>query len=568
MITNQYELLHQYINDCRPKLNKRLFERSDEDIIRYLEDIILSCERPMGNGFFSLKVQSFNVIENYEQVIGILNNYQENYMNKSVKSKSIIDNKYKYIDLKDSDLKLLIVNYDIQTYDGYHDNIEVIIAVPRVVDKFYFRINGNYKSPMYQIVDASTYNNGTSNSSKNLNVTFKSVFQPIRVFRNLNTLEDIHGENVTVCTYEVNIFKHSVELCKYIFAKMGLNTGLKFLGLSKYFVISTTPMPENIYYNFLPKKTSGIYISVVKIALTKSLAVQHVLYALHSEFTKKFAVIPYIYYREFWIDALGRQFNLATPRKKGLSVLSSLEFIYDKITQKQTKLPEVDKKNVYTILRWILYEFDNLANKDNLDVSIKRLRSEEYIASLYAAKLSKGIYKLSDLGEKITLKDIRRNLVTDPMHLINEIAKCPLVNFRDMMTDNDSFVANKYSFKGPSGIGESGSKAIPDIYKYVHISNVGIVDMDSSVPSDPGTSGAVVPLIELYDNNYFIDYKEPNSWREQLNTLYNNYRTITKVKEVVSFKKNILNDNNIPELKVRDLETTQEILKKLLPKKG
>jgi hypothetical protein len=294
--------------------------------------------------------------------------------------------------------------------------------------------------------------------------------------------------------------------------------------------------------------------------------VQHVVDTLCTEFTRKFAVLPFIFYREYWIDALGRHFNLATPQDKGNSVLSSLEFIYDINTREQLRLPECEKSNIYQIFRWIMNEFGALSRKNNLDTSIKRMRCGEYVAALYAPKLSKGIYRLSDMGSKVDLRAIKRALLIDPMHLINEITKSSLINFRDMMTDNDSYLAIKYTYKGVSGIGESGSSAIPDIYKYIHVTNLGIVDLDSSSPSDPGVSGCLVPLLKLYDNDYFTDFQEPCTWREELGHLRDEYMKKVALKEVMVFDKFILDDINVPELRQRTMEESREEVAKLFNK--
>lgn len=563
---NQRQFIHKYAEDHRPKFNKKIFLRSDEEIVKHLMNIIKSCEREMRVGnYFTIRVEDFTIIEDYKEVNDILQKYQEYNINRSSKLKGVTDNRYDFIDLKESDLKLLIVTYFIEAQDG-KEKLEVIIAYPRVVDKFYFRINGNIRSAMYQIVDASTYNNGTSNSKKPMDV-FKTIFQPIRVFRNLTTQNTVDGEEVPLVTYDADIFKKSVEMSKYIFAKMGLIRGLQFLGLDGIIKIyDQLPDSDPNNYVFLPKKSSNIYISVPKFMLQNSLVVQHVVNTLCTEFTRKFAVIPFIFYREYWIDALGRHFNLATPQDKGNSVLSSLEFIYDLTTKEQLKLPECDKTDIYSIFRWILYEFPALSRKNNLDTSIKRMRCGEYIAALYAPKLSKGIYRLSDMGDKVDLRAIKRALNIDPMHLINEVTKSSLINFRDMMTDNDSYLALKYTYKGVSGIGESGSSSIPDIYKYIHVTNLGIVDLDSSSPSDPGVSGCLVPLVKLYDNDYFTDFQEPSTWRADLSRLREEYMKKVGLKEVMVFKEQILNDSSGPGLTRRPVAEAKEEMAKIFNK--
>lgn len=563
---NQREFIHDFSAKHRAKFNQKLFYRSDDEIINHLKKIIKSCEREMSvGGYFTIRVEKFQVVENYDEVTAILQKYQEANINRSSKLKGVVDNRYDYIDLKESDLKLLVVTYYIEAADG-REMFDVIIAVPRVIDQFYYRINGNIRAAMYQIVDASTYNNGTSSAKKPMTV-FKTIFQPIRVFRNLTTQTTVDGEEVPLVTYDADIFKKSVEMSKYIFAKMGLSRGLQFLGLDGIIKVTDEDPKDPNNYTFLPKKSSNIYITVPKVMLQNNLVVQHVTNTLCSEFTRKFAVWPFIYWREYWLDALGRHYNLATPRDKGISVLTSLEFIYDLNTREQLRLPDCEKQDIYSIFRWVLYEFGSLSRKNNLDTSIKRMRAGEYVASLYAPRLSKGgIYRLSDMGEKVDIRAIKRALMTDPMHLINEITRCSLINFRDMMTDNDSYLALKYTYKGVSGIGESGSSAIPDIYKYIHPTNLGIVDLDSSSPSDPGVSGCVVPLLKLYDNDYFTDFQEPCTWRDDLEVQYKIYRQQVEKKQVVEFKKMILDDSNVPELKLRSSETTKMEMERIFGK--
>ena len=563
---NQRQFIHNYAENNRPKFNKSIFIRSDEEIVNHLINLIKSCQREMSIGsYFTIRIEDLHIIEDYDEINKILQKYQEININKSSKLKGITDNRYDFIDLKESDLKLLVITYYIEAQDG-KEKFDVIIAYPRVIDKFYFRINGNIRSAMYQIVDASTYNNGTSNSKKPMDV-FKTIFQPIKVFRNLTTRMTIDGEELPLVTYDVDIFKKSVNMCKYIFAKMGLIRGLQFLGLEEFIRISDEPSPFPDEYTFLPKKSSNVHIIVPKMILQNNLVVQHVIDTLYTEFTRKFAVMEFIFSREYWLDALGRHFNLATPRDKGISVLSSLEFIYDINTREQLRLPECEKKDIYSIFRWVMNEFSSLSRKSNLDTSIKRMRCGEYIAALYAPKLSKGIYRLSDMGDKVDIRSVKKALLIDPMHLINEITKSSLVNFRDMMTDNDSYLAIKYTYKGVSGIGESGSSSIPDIYKYIHVTNLGIVDLDSSSPSDPGVSGCLAPLIKLYDNHYFTDFQEPCTWREDLTKLREEYMKKVDRIQVIEFENFILDDSNVKEIKLRTSEETKKEIERLFGSK-
>lgn len=561
---NQSQFIHDFAKSKKYKFNSKLFDRSDDKIIYFLKCIYKSIERTMGvNSFFTIKVQNFEEVDDYDTIRDILADVQEAAIKKSVKLKNSIDNRYKYIDLKETDMKLLITTLFIEAYDG-RETIQSIIAVPRVIDKFYFRINGNVRFAMHQLVDASTYNNQTSNAKSPMNV-FKTIFQPIRVYRNNLTFTTVDGEEVNFVSYEADIFKKSVPAAEYIFAKMGLTRGLQFLGLDGIFVIGKyIPANKDAYYTFLPKKSSGIYVSVPKYIFQQNQVVQHVTAVFCMEFIRKFAVMEDIYTRDMWLEALGRHFSLATPRPKAISVLASLDFIYDKITKGITHLPNNDKNDIYNILRWVLYEYDALILKNNLDVSIKRIRIEEYIAGLLAPKISKGIYALSDMGERVNLVSIKKRLNINFDFLITEVAKTSIVVFADTVTDCDSYAALKFSRNGPSSLGEANSSSMPMVYRYIDVSSLGILDSSASSPSSPGTSGLIAPLAPLYDGGYFIDYQEPDTWREDLFKQVERVNKETSLRQVATFKQKILEQSDVPELAITDFKISEETRQHLI----
>ena len=150
----QGKLIHDYNDKFRPKFNQELFVRHDEDIINAIRDVVMSIQR---DSVFTIKVLNFEVIDDYDEIVHILWEYEESALNKKSSSKESSkstnkkqkrkDNQWEYINLKDSDIKLIRVTYFIQICekkDGLvNDTIQVYIAIPRVIDKFYYRINGN-----------------------------------------------------------------------------------------------------------------------------------------------------------------------------------------------------------------------------------------------------------------------------------------------------------------------------------------------------------------------------------------------------------------------------------------
>ena len=561
---NQREFIANFNNNPKTRfsLNPKLFERDDEKIIYYLKLIYRSIQRTMGvNSYFTIKVENFEVIEDYNKIREILSTYQENLINKSTKLKGSIDNRYNYIDLKPTDLKLLLTTFLLEAYDG-KELVDCLIAVPRVVDKFFFRINNHYLYSMYQLVEGNTYNNQTSNAKTPL-VVFKCIFPPINIFRNNVTFNDIHGNAVSMVTYEADIFTKSVPACEYLIANMGLNNALAFLGISEVIYIGTElPNHPEEYYIFLPKKSFGIYVAAPKSIFESNYVVQHVIATLCNEFSKKFASSNEIFSKDAWLEVLGKHFSLTSPRSKAISILTSLENTYDLITKENTRLPEEDKRDAYCIIRWMIYEYSALIRKDNLDVSIKRIRLEEYIAGLIAPKISKAIYALSDMGEKVNLAHIKRRINIPYDYLINEVSKTSIIVYTDTITDNNSYCAIKMSRNGPSAISEkNGNAALPVSHRHLHVSSLGILDDTASGNSAPGIAGIVCPLGNIYPGGYFLpedQYSEPNTWREELRKQIDIVRANTAREEAVTFKNIILEQSKFPELKIKDFELSEE----------
>lgn len=568
---NQQAFIQRYSSDPRHvyMMNPKFFQRDEDEIIYYLEQLYLSIQKTMGvNAYFGIKIERFDVIDDYETVKKTLEGHQENAIKKSVKLRGIAENRYSFIDLKESDIKLLVVQMRIDAYDGY-ENVETVLAVPRVIDGQYLILNGTVRVMMMQLVDASTYNNQTSNT-KNPMVVFKTNFQPIKVYRNTYKLHTITNEDVECMSFDCDVFSKSLPACEYIFARMGLLRGLQFFGVDGFVYITSEAPKDNQerYYIFQPKKgTSSLYIWVPRMLFDSNPVLQHIIYTITMGCTHKFMTLSNIGSNNTWLESLGRHFTLTDPRKKAISVLSSFEMIYDLMTKEITRLDECDMKDTYTILRWILYEYNALIIKSNLDVYSKRVRTSEYIAYLIAPKLSKAIYALSDMGERVNLASIKKRILLSYDFLLSELGKqTSIIEFCDIITDCDSFGALQYSRNGPSAISEGNSNAsMPIVYRYLHPSSLGVLDDCASGNSAPGIAGVVCPLSQVYPGGYFNpDYKEPSEWRNILKQQINQYQETFALKEIVDFKNRILEDSYVKEMQIKDFYLTEEDKQRLL----
>ena len=361
---NQSEMIYDYNLNNRPKFNRELFVRNDNDIINAIKDVIYSCQR---ESTFIIRVLEFEVIDNYDDVNHILWAYEDSMLNKSKDPSEDLqnrqrttttngkkqDNQYDFINLKDSDIKIIRVKYYIGITEkkGYADDtMTVYIAIPRIVDNFYFRISGNIYSAMYQIVDASTYNNSNARNAKKLSVTLKTIFMPIRVYKYIGVLKDVNGNEYN-CTYFVgNMFKKSLLLMKYIFAKMGYYHALEFLKIPGV-IISKDFKDINQDDMYVFPVREDIFVSIPKFIYNNSAIAQSAIYTIIAVLTHiKDSKYTDAFSTNIWLKSLGAEFTTKdlpeTVRNKGISILGSLEFIYDIGTKRDLKLDPEDKDDI------------------------------------------------------------------------------------------------------------------------------------------------------------------------------------------------------------------------------
>ena len=586
----QEEFMRQYNDTYREQFNPKLFERDSNEIIQEIEKVILSCER---NRYFTLKVHSFRVIDNYEEIYNTLYEHEENRLRRKNKDgKRKVENKYDYISLRDSDIMLLAVQYYIKINTArkpqskedeinYERYVDVLIEIPRFVDKYYLHINGTYYTPLMQIVDRSVYNNAASKSSKNPSNTQKTMFQPIRMFRIFVNMKTSDGESVPSILYTTNVFQKTMDGMKYLLAKFGLYGCMEFLDLP-YIYFDTVPMEDTTQYYSFGNKKANIFVIVPRYIYDNEAMVQSFVCTIIrciNKFSKQ-TTFESLFDPAYWMQALGGEFN-AFNIEKGITVLDSIEDAYDLKSKEILRLPEEDKKDIYAVLRWMFREFNILRGRDIYDVSSKRVRIAEYIANMYAVKLSRGLYRVTDLGKNVTMAKVVGAIYTSPEYLINAIVQDKVIAYKDMVNDNDAMTALSYTYKGISGLGDQGSSAkkkkqksrkaaVPIGFKLVQPTQIGITDMDTSSPGDPGVSGMMCPMCNINDDGSFVDYTEPNSWRDDFAELINNYNSLVGMNETIKFRKKLKMDyDHIKEDMVEEtLATYNKLICPIIDKAG
>ena len=559
------EALSKYSKTHREPFNEELFVRSEYDIIEDVKKIILSVASPSnvntnGEKMF-IGINYFRTIDDYREVQNVL--YELESKEKR-RNKRIDYNIHDYINLKDSDIILLEVNYHLEVNGNALDN-SVYIDIPKVINKYYFRLSGTVYSTLYQIADSSTYNNSQS-KKKERRITFRQEFQKHDVYEKKSKIEQlIYNEDgstsstiVQCINYTTNLFGNNIPLCKYFLANYGLTGAINYLRLAEIYLTIDTPYHPN--EQFVTFFKDNVFISVPYMIWDASPVTQSFIYAVLTNCPKKCTDLEKLYTKDYWLMMLGSDFKNKSV-EKGQAMLDSTKSNYSLIMKEGLRLPESDKGTLLDVLRWEMYEFDALYNKDNYDMTYKKIRVSAYIAGIYAAKLTTNLINSTNGINSLTVEKLYKNLNIPHSFIIDILKKGNLVSYKNNVNDDDIFSVLKYTFKGTSGIGENKASAVPVKYRLANPSHIGKVDCDTSPAGDPGMTGLLCPYAKVYDGGYLGEYKEPCNWREIQDKIIDEYRKIYSISSIFKTKEELLGTQEGREF----LETLLSKVNNLMP---
>ena len=94
--------------------------------------------------------------------------------------------------------------------------------------------------------------------------------------------------------------------------------------------------------------------------------------------------------------------------------------------------------------------FNELRMKDNLSLDNKRLRCNEYIASLLTYEFSQRLNRVITLGAKATMQNFLDMFKFSGEILIQRMHISGILRFDDCINDMDFFTKCRYTTKGPN----------------------------------------------------------------------------------------------------------------------
>lgn len=485
-----------------------------------IEELVIMCMQEV-EAISNITIES--VTTEYDMSKIDINEHRIN-INYKKKNSTLDIPKFKY--MSDDIYAEMSFKIHIETNLNSKDIVKKIL-IPMKIDDYYI-INNKKAKAIWQLVEASVY-------TQRGKITLKSRM-PIIIYKSKNReIVDVYEQVFNARPYlyamdtrskrrKVSVSKKSknkfINPMMIFAAKLGLPGAIKFFGMQDVIQICqdhNTKLDDRCYFFALDE----IFIRVEKEIFDEFEIVQSVVCMLIYLGNKDFPVSwDIINDNNYWISRIGfvgsaKDKSLKTYFEKGRTALYMIERLLDQMTIQNLRLPMCHKADIYCILRWMIFEFDNLHIRDNTDINNKRVRRNEYIVkSSLGRKISENINKVIP-----KLSDSRQNSMDTLLEIFNfgsNIILNGMKNLNDLIKPDDivndlSFLQKlAYSTKGPEALGENSTKNVMLSIRDLHPSFIGKIDPNCSSNSDVGMSGSFVPYVEIYDRFYFTPEWEPS----------------------------------------------------------
>jgi len=465
---NQSELVSAVSDKSEPFNEEMIFYRERESIIAHLENICRALE----------------VIE-YIKFVGLDWEDDESKMTA-----------FSTVDIKQARFAEVTMRFRV-TYKGETQDVIKKTFIPRLVDNFFFIINGIRYYPIYQIVDRGVFVTPKVYS-------LKTLLMPIRFKYKRVAMADAHDQEFEAHEFELNLFKNSISYLYYFFAKMGLHGTLGYFGYeygdgADLLLVEADELEDlsaykkSIFYSFWLK---GDLWLIAKKKTFKTEEQKSFLYSL----VEVLSVIGDVEdIEEEWLRVLGSLFTKSANSRvdKARKVLFSLERILDDETKRiLSEIKPEDKEDTYSIIRWMLREFETHQYQDNVSLRCKRMQCWEYLTNPLLRFFSNATYRILNT-RNLTIRTLTGVFNIGPNFLTKRLLSNELVRYEGGVNAIDLFGASlKVTMRGAGSIGGSGGD-VSDRYRGVHKSYVGNLSLVTASPGDPGLSAVLTPFANV-----------------------------------------------------------------------
>ena len=506
-----YKYLSDYCRTFDDKLNLPLINRElDKELYLYVFETIKSLEV-----FDSIKILGYTYHDKESDIR--TQDYQRTRMLNGSKVK---EEPVQIMNIPENRCGELTIYYELSIDEPQKDKTTKVrtkrysknILIPLKDEEGYYMLKGKRYLLMYQLVDSTTYS--TANS-----VVLKSLM-PIPLKRKVKHIHDIDRNQFTVPIYSTTIFKNEINMMLLFFAKMGFLESLRYLGIDKAITMTESFNQDELDYYIYFKINQNLFIRVNRFAFDESMEIRSVV-GMMMECMNNRTMIFDVVNINFWLEKLGYQPNTQQPkfkRDRAKNLLMSADRMMDMTTRRVLNISPEYKDSMYSVLKWLFLNYNDLKSKQIMDITNKRLRDNEYISSLMTKELSEKLNRVMSAVRRPQSRNL--NTLEEIFSfrgdiLINKLYDSGLFRYDDVVNDMDFWSKLKYTIKGPNSQGSSTGKTIATCQRGIDPSFIGRIDLNVVGNSDPGSSGILTPFIQT-DGLNISDKEEPESGQFEL----------------------------------------------------
>lgn len=472
----QLEVYKNYQESNFEKFNNEfIYLREREDVNGYYEDLFKTLDSIPGVKFIG--------------------------MEKISEADSLDLDMLKSISIEDSRLELLKARF-VLTTEAESKEISLPLFIPKLIDNFFYYLNGNRYYAILQLADKNWYTvrNG---------IFLKTLLMPLGLKHKYISFVSESGTEYIAKYLMLNVMSKSSSninslksFFPYFFIKYGVEGALKKLDMfDDVHIIDINNVCETEgYEEFSINKAIKVLASTDRmledevfrdkvITLCKTLELN----------VKKFINIEQ---EDFWKKKI---LNSPTSKiERADKTIASIERILDERTKKNLReIPEGEKDSAFDVIKWMVDHYDFIYNIDGVDIYNRRIRLTEYL-------LFPLLLKWSDIAVRILnsrnvdmkrLETVFSNI--RPTFLIKRMMNNELIRYSNVTNAMNLFnVALKWSARGPQSLGANGAD-INIRYRSIQRSYIGNISLNASSNSDPGVSGSFVPFCKDVKDMFF-----------------------------------------------------------------
>lgn len=393
--------------------------------------------------------------------------------------------------------------------DELHYTVRMLVPVQD--SKGNYLLNGVKYTNQYQLTESSTYVTSSNLVTKSL--------MPVKLKKVKVQASTIDGNALTFDAFRVQMFTGFVNIMYFFMSEYGWFDALELFQIGEYIEIVDS-VENGVHPDSTYIKLSSGYLRVLTSALQSNYVqsmVGTIVDALRGSF--KFDEVTG---EDLWIRKIGatkKGTNKNSYYDLGIKHKKLFNRMLDNATQDVLKIHEYNKHDILSLIRWMVQNYNELRQKDNLNILYKRLRGNELIASLLNGIVSENIKTLVNRTSNTPQKAINKYKYFFSFkghELISQCHKSELIKYDDSVNDMTMFEKLRVTMKGPNAIGNKNQRNVSARIRALDPSHIGRIGITIASPSDPGLTNNLNPLVETEGLFFKGSPPEPENFMSHL----------------------------------------------------